>query len=290
MLTLALFLLTACSSPVVSSGVADAAALMTAQAANPLPTEMAGLGLRASSSTACLAKEDVAISVSDPQGDLLAWSPVNDELAYVRPSNDRWAWFVGDLVAFDFKLNKEVYTSDSLEVFGDLTWAPDGHAVAYVVLDPAQKTYTVHVANMNNGTDEDIFAATSAHTDEWSSTKGVTRWESERNVVVTSSCGLDCARIYNYNTLTGQMTIEGDERKNEDPSLTLINELTSPDGTWQVSTDSKDNLWLSNTKTNKAFILVEGKVVSEAKWSIDSQYLALRTADQVLVYHVGCKR
>jgi hypothetical protein len=264
--------------------------LATAQALNPLPTEMSSLGLQMAQSDACLVKEDASITIDDKQGDLLAWSPVNDELAYVRPANGRWAWFVGDLVLYDVDLAKEAYTSSDLQVFGDITWSPEGNGLAYVVLDSSRKVYTVHVLNMLTGSDVDIFASSSAITDEWSSTKGVTNWVSERNVVVTSSCGLDCARIFNFNTETSAMTIDGEERKNEDSSLDLTNQMASPDGVWTLAIDTQDNLWAANQETGKAYILLANTTVDEIKWSVDSKYVALRTAEKVQIYQLGCKK
>lgn len=290
--TALLFLISmaACSGNLATGGLSDADALATSQAANPLPTQISGQGLKVSASNACLVKEEVSISTDTDQGDLLAWSPTQDELAYVRPANGRWAWFVGDLVVYDIDLDKEMYVSIDQEVFGDLTWGPDATALAYIVLDSDQRTYTVLVLDMATGTDLDIFASSSAQTDDWSSTKGITNWVSERNVVVTSSCGLDCARIYNYNTETGVLTIDGEERKNEDPSLTLTNEMISPGGTWTAVTDTRDNFWLANSSTGKAFILLEATEVKEVKWSNDSRYLALRTADKVYIYQMNCKK
>jgi len=100
---------------------------------------------------------------------------------------------------------------------------------------------------------------------------------------------LDCARIYNYNIETGVITINGEERTNEDPSLTLDNEMTSPDGTYTLAVDTQDNLWMANGKTGKAFILLAATPVEEIKWSVDSRFIALRTAEKIQVYQVGCK-
>ena len=287
---LSLLAISACSTTAADDGMDNTDVLATAQAANPLPTEMSGLGLQMAKSDACLVKEDASITIDSKQGDLLAWSPVNDELAYVRPPNGRWAWFVGDLVLYDIDLAKESYTTTDRQVFGDVAWSPDGNALAYVVLDSSKELYSVYVLNLLTGSDLEIFSGNSAKTDEWSSTKGVTNWVSERNVVVTSSCGLDCARIFNYNIETSVMTIDGEVRKNEDKSLDLNNEMTSPDGVWTLAVDTQDNLWMSNQKTGKVFILLAAATVEEIKWSVDSRYVALRTAEKVQIYQVGCKK
>lgn len=284
---LSLLAISACSTA-ADTGMDNTDVLATAQAVNTLPTEMSSLGLQTAESDACLVKEDASITIDSKQGDLLAWSPVNDELAYVRPANGRWAWFVGDLVLYDINLAKETYTTTDRQVFGDVTWSPDGNALAYVVLDSSKKIYSVYVLNLLTGSDLEIFSGNSAKTDEWSSTKGVSLWVSERNVVVTSSCGLDCARIFNYNVETSVMTIDGEVRKNEDKSLDHNTEMTSPDGTWTLAVDTQDNLWMANRKTGKAFILLAATTVEEVKWSLDSRYVALRTAEKIQIYQVNC--
>jgi dipeptidyl aminopeptidase/acylaminoacyl peptidase len=286
---LLLLALAACSSgDTTTTELSDADALATAQAASVLPTQMVGQGMRSAKSTACLVWEDVSISTDTNQGDLLAWSPDGKSLAYVRPANGRWAWFVGDMVVYDFDSEKETYTSSDLEVFGDLTWSPDGSALAYVVLDPTAEIYTANVINLTTGTDISIFSGEAAKTDEWSSTKGISSWTDANSVVVTSSCGLDCSRIYSYNINSGVMTISGETRKKEDLSLTLINGMTSPDGVWQIEVDNLDNLWLANSETGRAFILLAATPVSEIKWSQDSQYLAIRIEEKVQVYQPDC--
>jgi dipeptidyl aminopeptidase/acylaminoacyl peptidase len=281
--------LSACSSgDTTTAELSDADALATAQASSVLPTQMVGEGMRSAKSTACLTWEDASISTDTNQGDLLSWSPDGKSLAYVRPVNGRWAWFVGDMVVYDFKTEKETYSSSDLEVFGDLTWSPDGNALAYVILDPTSKIYTASVINLTTGTDISIFSGEAARTDEWSSTKGISSWTDASNVVVTSSCGLDCSRVYSYNITSGVMTISGETRKKEDLSLALTNEMTSPDGVWQIQVDNLDNLWLANSETSRAFILLAATPVSEIKWSPDSQYLAIRLEEKVQVYLPDC--
>ena len=285
-----LFLVSACSTP-ASTALSDAAVLSTAQAANPLPTQLSGQGLRVVSNQACVVKEYVTIHVQDAQGDLIAWSPLHDELALVEPTNLKWGWFVGDLVVYDLALDKEVFVSQDQQVSGDLTWSPDASYLAYVVLDPKAKIYTVDLIGMTNYLSTEVFGGTnSARTDEWSSTKGISEWSSPRNLIVTSSCGLDCSRTYNFNTDTLRMTVQGETRKSEDTSLTLTNQDTSPDGKWQITTDNKDNVWLSSTKNSQASLLLANTVISEIKWSASSNYFALRTVDHVLIYEPLCSK
>lgn len=287
----------ACTSSGTIPTLTDANTLLTAQAANPLPTEMAGQGLRVVPADVCQVQEYETVSNSDPQdatmadphGDMMAWSPERDELAYLRPVNGRWAWFVGDLVVYDFEMQKEVYTTKNLEVFGDLTWSPDGADMAYIVLNPAEKVYTVYVGGLTQSLSVDIFGS-SAKTDDYSSKKGIIGWDSGRNIVATSSCGLDCSRSYNYNTETQILTKQTETRKNADTSLTLVNQNTSPNGLWKVVVDQKDNVWLAKVDSGVASVISAGDAVREIKWSSSSKYLAIRYIDNVKIYDVTCKK
>jgi hypothetical protein len=291
-----LLVLSACSTTSSTSPVTDADILLTAQAASPLPTEMSGQGLRVVPAEVCKMQEFVPIKtadqqsgfINDPQGDMLAWSPVRDELAYVRPFNGKWDWFVGDMVVYDLELQKEVYTSSNLEVFGDLTWSTDGANLAYVVLNPKENAYTVYVGGLTQSLSTDIFGA-SAKTDDYSSKKGISGWNSATDVVVTSSCGVDCSTIYNYNTQTQVLSKQNETRKNEDKSLVLVNQTTSPDKKWNVAVDESNNVWLSDVSAGKASIISTGSAVSEIKWSSSSKYLAIRFGDTIKLFDMACK-
>ncbi len=287
-------ILAACTETIATPTETDTDVLLTAQAANPLPTEMSAQGARVAAATACQVQEFTTVGVNSDyletkQGDMLAWNPVRDELAYVRPANGRWGWFVGDLVVYNFELQKEIYTTSELEVMGDLTWSPDGSNLAYVVLNPDEKVYTVYVGGLTSSLSVDIFGS-SAKTDDYSSVKGILEWTSNRNVVVTSSCGLDCSRQYNYNTETSVMTKGDETRKNEDPSLDFTNQFTSPDSRWTVAIDNRDNVWLSNAKTKIASVISAETIVQEIKWSSDSRYLALRFSDKIKIFDMNCKK
>lgn len=289
-----LLTLAACAESIATPTETDADVLLTAQASNPLPTAMVAAGARVSASPLCLVQTFTTVSVdadyvTTKQGDMLAWNPASDQLAYVRPVNGRWGWFVGDLVVYDFTLQKDIFTSADLEVMGDMAWSPDGSNLAYVVLDPEEKTYTVYVGGLVTGLSADIFGS-SAKTDEYSSTKGILGWVSDRNVEVASSCGVDCMQKYNYNTDTSVLTKEEETRKNEDPSLDLVNQTTSPDGVWSVVVDEKNNVWLANAKTKVAAVISAGTAVEEIKWSPDSRYLSLRFSGEIKVFDVTCKK
>ena len=294
------FLLGACSTVSTGNGPTDAQVLLTAQATAAVPTELANQGLKVAGTQACQVDSFASVQIDDvsedqvnwsnPQGDMIAWSPAGNLLAYVTPPNGRWAWFVGDLVIYNMAMQKNVFTSQNLQVFGDLTWAPDGKHLAYIVLDSKSKTYTIEVLDLQTGASQDLFSTVSPQTDSWSSPKGIDHWSNANTLLVTSSCDVDCSRQYSYNLQTGQLTVQGEMRKNQDKTLVLTNQYVSPDAHWQVAVDLKDNTWISNKTKGQVSMLLATTPVNEVKWSGDSSYLALRTDDAVDIFQTVCSQ
>jgi Periplasmic component of the Tol biopolymer transport system len=288
---LALVLLAGACSVNLPGGTTDAEAevLLTAEASNPLPTQMANQSLAVVPTKACQVDKFVSVQTKASQGDMLAWSPTGDTLAYVTPSNEKWGWFVGNLVIEDIANQKAVYTSQSQEVAGDLTWSPDGSQLAYVVLDPKSKVYTVDVLNLSTGKLQDVFGF-SPVTDSWSSPKGIDKWTDSYTLIVNASCDVDCVRPYTFNTQTGKLTQGEEMRKSQDLSLDLTNEMVSSNSRWTLAIDNNDNLWLASAANHQASIILAGTTTTEFKWSKDSGYLAVRTDDSVLVYQPICSK
>jgi protease II len=287
--TLAVFLLAACSTKTSVISLSDSEVLLTAQAANPLPTQLANQGLAVVKTKACQVDSFVSIQAKDSQGDLLAWSPAGNYLAYVTPTNEKWGWFIGNLVVYDVAAQKSIFTTQNQEVAGDLTWSPDGKLLAYVVLDAKQKTYTIYVVDVSSGATQDIFASISAKTDDWSSAKGISKWSDSDNLQVTSSCDIDCSRAYSYNVQNEQISAQGsDKRKAEDTSLKITNQNDSPDSKWHIEVDNKDDVWLSSASSKQASIIATGAAISEIKWSGDSGYVAVRNDDTVMIFQPVC--
>ena len=127
-----------------------------------------------------------------------------------------------------------------------------------------------------------------ARTHDFSSLKGIQDWSSAAHLGVTSSCGTDCVWVYSYNPVSQSLTQEEEIRQNDNTSLAIENEFSSPDGMWTVTVDDKDNVWLTDTSRNRISLLLAASTTQEVKWSPSSNYLAVRIADRINVYQVGC--
>jgi WD40 repeat protein len=251
-----------------------------------LPTQLS-VQTRVESQT-CKVAELIAIQTDEPQGDLMAWSPTGHELAFVQPVNQYSGFYIGDLTVYDASNNETIFTSDDKAVFGDLIWSPDGSALAYVALDQTTGVYTVKTVTLADGVEVDIFGDEAA-TDDFASQKGILSWTTAPELIVTSVCGSDCVRVYQYNLVSQTLIPLQEIRYNENTSLALGNDLSSPDGTWTVSIDNNENTWLISNKNNQISLLLALTELMEEKFSKDSQYLAVRTAEQVIIYQLGCK-
>ncbi len=265
------------------SATQTAAAIPT----STLPPEIATQDLRLVSPRSCLKAQFTSISTQEPQGDLMAWSPKGNLLALDVPENRQWGYFLGDAMIYDVPAGKELFATQGDYVYGDLTWSPSADYLAFVKFIADTRLYTVMTLRLSDHALVDYFPANSAHTDEFSSQKGIAAWDGSQGLVATSSCGPDCARFYNLNVTTRLVTVLSEKRKADDHSLELNNQLTSPDGRLKVITDDQGMSWLANPADGSTYLLAKDPI-DEIKWSVDSQYFAIRLLDQVSVYKVSC--
>lgn len=250
-----------------------------------LPTQLS-VQTRVESQT-CQVAELVPIQTDKPQGDLLAWSPSGHELAFVEPVNQYSGFYIGQISVYDAAKKESIFTSKDHAVFGDLTWSADGSALAFAALDQAAGVYTVKTVALADGLETDIFGD-GASTEDFASQKGIISWTNQSELIVTSVCGSDCVRVYQYNAVSQTLIPQQEIRYNENTSLNLVNDLTSPDGKWMIDIDNKKNTWLTSTADNSVSLLLAATTLKEEKFSKDSQFLAIRTADKVLIYQLGC--
>ncbi len=283
--SIALFLLAACSifSSPSQSATQTAAAIPT----STLPPEIATQDLRLVTPPSCLKAQFTSINTQGPQGDLLAWAPKSDLLALDVPENRHWGFYLGSAMIYDISVSKELFATQGDYVYGDLTWSPGADYLAFVKFTADTSLYTIVTLRLSDHTLVDHFPGDSAHTDDFSSLKGIDSWDVEQQLVATSSCGPDCARFYSLDVANGKVTVLSENRKAEDHSLQVNNQLASPDGRLKVITDDQGMSWLANPASGSTYLLSKDPI-DEIKWSSDSQYYAIRLADQISVYKVNC--
>lgn len=256
-----------------------------------VPTQVDGQQFELVNNQSCLIKELVSIQISDQQGDLLAWSPVSDELAFIEPDNQHWQFYVGQLALYSPVWDViKVLTRDQ-DVFGDITWSPDGLSIAYISLNMVEEQYSVNLIDHDGNSRVDVFGDfNQAKTDSWTSKKGISAWTPENEMILTSSCGADCARIYSYSPMTSSLVVTGETRWSEDDSLAPNSNAESKNKRWTIQADKNDNVWIIAAESGEISLLLQDTVINEIKWSSSSSYLALRTSDKILVYKPVCPK
>lgn len=260
----------------------------------------------------CEVSSVASISTFDDaeDGGIFRWADDQDLFAYVAPETRYWGWFSGDAVVLSFeddeKKPSEMATS-RIKVFGDFAFSPDSRKLAFVAFRPSDKVYTIMVSDLDSRLQStvDLFPGLSAETDEYSSSKSVIEWISDKKIRVATSCGIDCERIMIADVDTGQLTQEEEVRKNghagrtfpqhvieyDDREYPAMNQANwSPDEQYVFYTDTQGKAWILNDRENYQFQLpVSGDTVLQSLWSADEQYLALRFSENINIYKVRCK-
>jgi dipeptidyl aminopeptidase/acylaminoacyl peptidase len=306
---LALALLTACKG---AASQQDGGPTPT-----PLPTSTAK-DYPVIASPACKLNELEALRTTQPQGDLVDWSPDGKLLAYVGPAISS-NWFSGQLywtTLPDFMPGKKL-TQDAM-VFGDLNWSPDGSQMAFLAFRQPD-TYTVMLVPASGAAAVDLFLVENARTDNWSGAKAIVGWSSNSNLRVLTSCGEDCDQTLVIDTVSSAITPVGEKlRKSKDrlrpmvpiktfEPTTFPPAMSKPNWLTRTSPQMKVPAWTQDGKKvayidNAIFawvLLLDQKLqymldtpfidVQEIKWSPDGRYIAVRTDDQVVVFDTECK-
>ena len=267
--------------------------------ATPLPTSSLP-GLVTIEPRLCTLAKLPMLRVDEPQGDMLAWAPEEDTLAYLGPTTGS-TWLVGTLMtvsAPDFAAPVELADYAA----GHLTWSPQGSVLAFLSLRRSDGLYSVAVVTPQTGAVRDLFPGEAARTDEWSSEKAVRAWLNEQTLQVEVSCGLDCVQRMLATLPSGTLTPFGDlfqrpwdwwaYRLNSGPELPeeyqgLVAQVNwAPDGTRLVYVDARRDAWVLLVDQGEQFPLPTGGFlsVSETDWSASGAYLAVQAEDWLFIF------
>lgn len=213
------------------------------------PTPMLG-GYTRDNSLVCPVAQFRTITSTEQQGNLAAWSPEGDAIAYITPRTEH-AMYSGDLVVAtgaDFSQRLTV----AEQAWGGLTWSPSGEQVAFVSLRPNDNVYTVMVVGRDGAAPLDLFPGTEAALDDYASPKMVAAWPTEGRLRVYVSCGIGC-----YKEL--EVSVPGGT-KTEVPSIIQTPEPTAIAGLWRSP---------RNVRQYDAESMPE---LNDPSWSLDGQH------------------
>jgi hypothetical protein len=271
----------------------------------PTPQPTSGIpDLQVTSTQACLVTTQVMIRVDHPQGDLIAWSPVDDTLVYIA-STQNSSWNVGDLHLLspaDFDSPLRLAT----QVAGELTWDPDGSTIAYLGLRRKDNLYTIGLAYPNGRASRDLFPDEAARTDDYSSQKAILNWINSGRLRALVSCGINCMQMMDFGVLSGLSSLVGEPIERSWDMLAvhtfhpdiippmyanLPGQLNwSPDESRIAYIDANDNTWIISTRDDTLFPLDVGQyaTATETDWSYDSQYLAIQVDQWIKIFSFNC--
>jgi Tol biopolymer transport system component len=253
---------------------------------------------------ACLVADLDGVWIDRPQGRMIAWAPGENRLAYISTQRSS-GWYLGDLrlvAGPDYTQSTQV--TQDVRVNGSLAWSPGGDSLAFVALREDQ-LYTVMITRADGSGLVDLFPADLARTDQFSSLKSVTGWQSDDTLRVSTSCGAYCrqtvdysaasaARVYSPETENG--TVEATLATDSPPPPAIGSLFTdivlfsaAPDGKQFAFSDSLGKLWVVSTGTRRRFeVSLDNREVFELAWSPDSSALAVHADDRVLVFSLPC--
>jgi hypothetical protein len=242
--------------------------------------------------------------VEEPQGDLIAWSPEGDTVAYIAATQGS-SWNVGELNILSAPLfDTPVRLATS--VAGELTWAPNATSVAYLGLRRSDNLYTIGLAYPSGRTSQDLFPDEAARTDDYSSQKAILEWMDSGRLRVLVSCGVDCMQTMDVNVQNGLSSQVGDPiqrywdvwtmhtlHPTSMPTeyASLPGQLNwSPDDQHIAYIDDAGNAWVINANNSSLYPLEIGQygTATETDWSSDSTYLAVQVDQYLKIFAFKC--
>lgn len=274
-------------------------------------------GYRAVDTRACLITDWTTMQSNLPQGDLMAWQPLeeNANLAYVGPST-RSSWFIGDLIlAKSPDFTERISLAPGVYATGDLTWSPSGDTLAFLAFRPNENLYTVMTVRADGSSLVDHFPTDLARTDARTSQKAIIGWKDEKTLQVISSCGEECRNAYDINVAGApepaltptplsdytelrqnlQLTRRVQEYAAENfPRIFNTPDTSkphwSPKDRWVAYLDKKLLLWVLSPEEKITFLVDIGlRDVSETQWAPDESRLAIRAEDRIFVFQIPCQ-
>jgi hypothetical protein len=249
------------------------------------------------------------------QGNLMAWQPGTETLAYLAP-DERSSWFTGGLMLAsgpDFREPRPL--APTTLVNGDLTWSPSGEWLAFLAFRPNESLHTVMAVRADGAGLVDLFPTDLARTDQRTSQKAIIGWRDDQTVQVISSCGEECRIAFDldvttppgpiltptplshYRALQDNLQIDRLARAitpEAFPRIVSTPEVSkphwSPDEDQVAYLDRRGVLWILSVAEKTNYPLEIGlRDVYETQWSTSGDYLAIRAEDRVFVYQVPCR-
>lgn len=253
---------------------------------------------------ACKLAEQGMIRVYEPQGDLIAWSPKSNTVAYIA-STQSSSWDVGDLNILSapmFQDPERLATGAA----GELNWSPDSSAIAFLGLRRSDDLYTIGLAYPDGRPSQDLFPDEAARTDDYASQKAVLEWMDSSRLRVLTSCGFNCLQTIDFYVESGASSPVGEAiqrgwglwapHTNQPDTLPaeyadLPGQLNwSPDEKQAAYIDQVGNAWVINAEDGSLYPLDIGQygTASETDWSYDSQYLAVQVDQNLQIFSLNC--
>jgi hypothetical protein len=269
----------------------------------PMPTSSVS-GLQVISPEACQVAEQGMIRVEHPQGDLIAWSPITNTVAYIA-STQGSNWNVGELDI----LSAPLFDSPerlATQAAGELAWSPKGITLAFLGLRRSDNLYTIGLAYPGGLASKDLFPGEAARTDDFSSQKAIIEWMDDGRLMVYTSCGIDCMQALVFGVISGLSTPKGDPilhewnlwsvTTNHPASIpaeyaNLVGQLNwSPDESQIAYIDGAGLAWIVNVGNSTLYPLEIGAygTATETDWSYDSQYLAVQVDQNLKIFSFNC--
>lgn len=276
------------------------------------------LGYRAVASEACRVANWASMQTNKRQGDLIAWHPDSERIAYLAPYANT-SWYIGMVtVASGTDYATRETLVPNVTATGDLTWSPEGDKLAFIASRVDEELQTVMVVNADGSGLFDLFPGDEAITDTGTSDKSILGWQDNNMLEVAVSCGVDCQQRYEIDVRDGFAAPLGDpERKNARAEINREDVKTldgleikphvieydpevyprgfsspnwSPDEEDVLYLDRRGVLWLLHPENKTQYIIDIGlRLVSETKWSADSSQIAVRAEDSIFIFEVPCK-